>query len=212
MTIIELLVVIILITWTISALFISNSFTSRLTKNIEEITIANAIATKWIEQAIHMRNSNNIYWSGQQDECWIVENTITNNSEWECWTRITSWIYTIYTQENTYFTAYNNTTINSWNIEDFPEYKICVQSWQRWPCTQTWENLWYHYIESKWIRRKNVARTWWEYIACEDAQDIQEGTICWDTNAKERRFCSVVRYRRNERKTSAVCSSLTNNQ
>jgi type II secretory pathway pseudopilin PulG len=84
MTLIELLVVIILITGTISALFISNSFTSRLTKNIEETTIANAIATKGIEQAIHIRNSNNIYWSGQEDECWLAQNTTKTNETGSC--------------------------------------------------------------------------------------------------------------------------------
>ena len=212
MTLIELLVVIILITGTISALFISNSFTSRLTKNIEETTIANAIATKWVEQVIHIRNSNNIYWSGQEDECWLAQNTTKTNETGSCWPRIQSWTYTIHTQEHLYFTAYNNTTIDSGNLQTFPEYKICIQSWQRWPCTQTWENLRYHYIQSKWLRRKDVTTTWWEYIPCQDASDTQGDIECWDTHAKERRFCSVVHYRRNERKTTKICSSLTNHQ
>lgn len=212
LTLIELLIVIILITWTISALFISNSFTSRLTKNIEETAIANAIATKWIEQTIHIRNSNTIYWSGQQDECRLVQDTKASDEEWMCWARIQSWTYTIHTQEYVYLTAYNNISINSGNIQDFPQYKVCIQSWQRWPCTQSWENVRYHYIQSKWVRRKDVTTTWWEYIPCLNANDIQWGIECWGTHAKERRFCSTVRYQRNEWKTTKICSSLTNHQ
>jgi len=218
-TIIEVLLCVVLMgLWLITVIDALQNSNTYLQKTRQKIIAIN-LAREWVEQVINIRNTNRKKRAGKKEQTRIKQNPVIdqNNDGSENDPRFESWYYIILnwtTWWQQYFYASGiaqNINITSWtSFTGNLQYSLC-ESWsirKACPWLQPNSKEWYFFRKIYWIWLfdKSTNITWWTYLNCANGS----GATCWNSTAKEFRFCSVVDYIGNWGWQVELCTVLTN--
>ena len=239
-TMIEVLLVLMLVSttfmWIISAVIATTNY---LTATRQKVNALN-LAKEWVEVMYNIRNTNRRRWDNQKDWTWLksdplatAENNETPSTDW-----MYPWRWIIKTKvatgsNNKYFTLVR--IGDWWSLSEEEELQRDASKLQEAIFSWNYLNSAYklHFLSGNWYNDQDLESFTWEEIAvgeyrryiaidwlykkgnnnhesldCKKAEDLTN--TCWNSDAKELRFCSVVVYTRPKFWTVSICSVITN--
>ena len=212
-TIIEVVIVTVIIsTWMMGMISVIN-YGNRFSERTRSQTVATNLARQWIEWVLNIRDTNWKRRSGRRDECWLLENPSLDGSgcEEKAWMQSGSYIinltWTAKWQKYHYLSWVDEAlNISNWIGTSDRKYALCHNDkWEPcpWDDNPTPEGRFFREIDVKWLYDKNEGTP-------NDSLECDNWNECWDSRAKELRFCSRVEFEWSSSWQTELCSIITN--
>ncbi len=214
-TLIELLVVIFVLSLTILSIVVFATRWITFSERTKKIAITTNIAREWIEAVFNIRNTNWLKYSGKATQCWLKENPIEEDNDWDCsndlWIK---WGYYVLLSDITWYNKYWYLSwVSFWldiydsNFQDNKVYQLCNNSWYWDACpnaTLTKKDIsqwrFYRQIRVIWLKDKQNNNN----ITCND------WSTCGSYQALELQFCSKWAFVADINWEIELCSVITN--
>lgn len=217
-TILEVLLMIIIIGVSLTAIIISLNNGMSFMQKTREKTIAINLAREWIEAMYQIRDTNRYRRAGQKESCRLKSNPLSGNANCSndprIWTgnyilmtATTWWQQYFYVKEATGWAELNLADGMTWDLQ----FSLC--KWDngiRSGCSSPMSSEGKYFRSIRWIGlfNKTIATSWWQQITCSNWL----WPDCWNSTAKEYRFCSKVAYIGQGKGEVELCGLLTNFQ
>lgn len=233
-TLIELAIGTVLIGIWLAAIVNVLQYATRLTNTTKAQVVAINLTREWVESVFNIRDTNWKMFSSKKDQCWLNITPIPTsvNCETLPWMNNTTQYYKLKSPLYwiSYYTweivltpmAWQPLTVLESQWDDtaaWSWYRMCYYqvsgTWNSGYRDTCWWSGWVvdtkygryrRGIEIKWLFRKDWVAGWTPMVGCTD------GTVwaCWDSTAKELRFCSRVDYYFDMTRRVELCSAITN--
>lgn len=220
-TILEVLLMVIVMGVSLAAIIVSLNNGMNFMQKTREKTIAINLAREGIEAVYQIRDTNRYRRAWQKESCRLKTNPLVDSegSTSDCSddTWMTSWNYTLstaatwwqqyfYLQLQTWVTLDLSWGIDSWDLQ----FSLCkgddgIRSGCAIPLSN--EGKYFRAIRWIWLFDKTIATEGWQAMP-----SCTNWTACWNTWAKEYRFCSKVAYIGQGKWEVELCGLLTNFQ
>lgn len=226
-TLVEIILILVIISTTLITILSWVQKASSYISQIRQKTIALNLAKEWIEIMYNIRDTNRRRRSNNRDKCWLKINPFTEDEDgnrrtpWRWILRDENWSFywekietladnILSTEEeltNNHQALINRISTNS----ELSNYKIYYDPssgyWTQNEWTENAEaNLWtgtyYRYITIDGLYKKSNNQK----LNCENGNQNN----CWDSSAKELRFCSIVTYTYPHLWRAHICAIMTN--
>ena len=160
--------------------------------------IAIELAREWMEAVYNIRDTNWTRWSWKRDQCWLKNDPLKDSNSEGCqddpWIWSGEW-YVVKQEGSTQ--RYWMLSWVSWQLNIFDwidstdrKFQLC-NNWKYWySCSWSISNSdlkqwrYFRWIYTLWLIDKQNDT----YLSCSN------WTSCWDSSAKELRFCSIVQF------------------
>ena len=203
-TIWEILVIIVVISVGLLSVVVVLTNGMKYVQKTRQKVIALNLAREWMEAIYQIRDTNRTRWAWVKDACRLKADPLVDEWMLRC-------------NDDVWFTSGNYALqrLTAWDQEYFALtwlfppfdlsngidsgdylYSLCQQSGYRdaciWLPPTTSEGKYFREIEWLWLYLKDVPTTWWTAIVC--TWSLWPDSNCWNSRAKEFRFCSTVSY------------------
>lgn len=218
-TIREILVIIVVISIGLLSVLVVLTNGMRYVQKTRQKVVAINIAREGMEAIYQIRDTNRTRWAGVKDGCRLKINPLVDEWNQRCIDdqRFTSGSYVLQRLHNWWqeYFALTGPIVTWIDLNDGVDsgdynFSLCQQSglWYScmWTPPTTNEGKYFREIQWLWLYLKDVPNTWWQEIPCSWAF----GPDCWNTRAKEFRFCSRVVYIGDSTGEVKLCWVITN--
>jgi hypothetical protein len=187
--------------------------------------VALNLAREGMEAVYQIRDTNRTRRAWIKDLCWLKINPLIDDA-WSPITctddlRFTSGAYVLQrltTWGQSYFALTGpflpiNLSGGALDTDDLV-FSLCQQSgyWDScmWTLPTTSEGKYFRQIQWRWLYVKDVSVAWWSWIVCTWWFTHLGNPDCWNSRAKEFRFCSKVVYMWDSTGEVELCGVITN--
>lgn len=213
-TVIEMLIVIWMIAWWLLVMYGVISYWINFVDYTRKKLIAINLAREWMETVYNIRDTNWTRWSWKRDKCWLKIDPLVDN--WSDWCENDIWFQSghyilkqkIASDQKYWILSGVGQWLNIFDGVDNSDldFALCLSWWWWEPCP--WQigitREWRFFREIRGLRLVNKKDN--GDLSCSKWTDSN----CWDSTAKEFRFCSIVQFIWNGRWQVKMCWVLTN--
>lgn len=213
-TLIEVMLVIVMISFGLIWLLMSLSYGSSSLEKIRKEVIAINIAREGMEAVYNIRDTNWTRWSGRTSYCWLKANPLVDegtsgceNDPWLTWSNYILSGESMSWQQYFRLIADSSTlSLKDWISSQDNQYIMCMNNnlWYNCPGGTWYIKEWKFFRMIKWINL--IDKNTDSILNCTD----WSSSSCSDDSAKEYRFCSSVEYQWSTLGKVELCGVITN--